>query len=261
LKRNRLIVQRGAIEAFHDLVNGKLARTRNLLVLTVVTGKDSGFGKCVGIHTGVLQLRRLETRFPPIRRVTGSLTLLGASTNYQAFSVAGDGAVIPYTIVDSTNNVWETGTGTYTLSGTTLSRDTILANSSGTTSALNLSAGTKTVFLALPAELTSLDLPATLTTPTQNQSIQANSVAMVESDSYVLPPGFVTTLNSGSVLLLNPPMYPAGNYTPYNYLINGGFDFAQRQAPATLTNLPSSDSSCRRRRFLNAIIEIAHCPI
>lgn len=173
---------------------------------------------------------------------TGTLTLLGAATNYQAFSVAGNGAVVPYTIIDSTNNVWETGTGTYTLSGTTLSRDTILANSSGTTVALNLGSGTKTVILALPAELTSLDLPATLTTPTQNQSVQGNAVAIVEADSYVLPPGFVCTLNSGSVLLLNPPMYPVGNYTPYNYLINGGWDFAQRQAPATLTNVAPIDS-------------------
>ena len=45
---------------------------------------------------------------------------------------------------------WEVGIGTYTASGTTLSRDTILA-SSNSGSAVNFSAGDKDVFVVYPA--------------------------------------------------------------------------------------------------------------
>jgi hypothetical protein len=47
------------------------------------------------------------------------------------------------------------GIGTYTSSGTTLARTTVLANSSGTQpSLLSFSAGTKDVFVTQPAEVT-----------------------------------------------------------------------------------------------------------
>jgi len=81
---------------------------------------------------------------------TGSLTLAGAETNFQSFSsglTSGDQTY--YTIVDSTNTAWETGIGTFT-SPSTLSRDTILA-SSNSGSAVNLGAGTKEVFITIPA--------------------------------------------------------------------------------------------------------------
>lgn len=80
---------------------------------------------------------------------TGTLTLAGASTGFQAFSVIGDGNTTFYTITDGTD--WEVGIGTYTLSGTTLSRDTIL-ESSNSGSAVNWGAGTKDVFCTYPAE-------------------------------------------------------------------------------------------------------------
>lgn len=85
---------------------------------------------------------------------TGTLTLgSAASGGYQAFSVIGDGSTTYYVIQDSTNSAWEVGLGTYTASGTTLSRDTIL-ESSNSGSAVNLAAGTKDVFISLPAERT-----------------------------------------------------------------------------------------------------------
>jgi len=79
---------------------------------------------------------------------TGTITLAGAVSGFQTFSVIGDGNTTYYTIVSGTD--WEVGIGTYTLSGTTLSRDTIL-ESSNAGSAISLT-GTSTVFCTYAAE-------------------------------------------------------------------------------------------------------------
>ena len=80
---------------------------------------------------------------------TGTFTLAGAVSGFQSFSVIGDGNTTYYAIVGGTE--WEVGLGTYTLSGTTLARTTILESSNGGT-AVNFSAGTKNVFVTYPAE-------------------------------------------------------------------------------------------------------------
>jgi hypothetical protein len=82
---------------------------------------------------------------------TGTVTLLGPVTGYVSFSVIGNGNTTYYCISDQGNNNWEVGIGTYTASGTTLSRDTVLDNSAGTTAKINFSAGTQDVFVTLPA--------------------------------------------------------------------------------------------------------------
>jgi hypothetical protein len=85
---------------------------------------------------------------------TGAVTLLGASTGFQSFAVIGNANTTYYTIASQTGGQWEVGIGTYGSSGTTLSRTTVLSNSAGTQpSALDLSAGTKDVFVTYPAEL------------------------------------------------------------------------------------------------------------
>ena len=81
---------------------------------------------------------------------TGTVTLLGASTGFQSFSVIGNGNTTYYTIAGQTGNEWEVGIGTYTSSGTTLARTTVLSSSTGG-SAINFSAGTKDVFVTYPA--------------------------------------------------------------------------------------------------------------
>jgi hypothetical protein len=80
---------------------------------------------------------------------TGTLSLLGAVTGFQSFSAIGNANTTYYTISSSASE-WEVGIGTYTASGTTLSRDTILA-SSNSGAAVNLSAGTKNVYVTYPA--------------------------------------------------------------------------------------------------------------
>jgi len=81
---------------------------------------------------------------------TGTVTLLGASTGYQSFSAVGNGNTTYYTIADQTGAKWEVGIGTYTSSGTTLSRTTVLA-SSNSGSLVSFTAGTKDVFVTYPA--------------------------------------------------------------------------------------------------------------
>ena len=80
---------------------------------------------------------------------TGTITLGNPVAGYQSFADAGvaNGNSVRYTIEDGTN--WEIGAGTYTASGTTLSRGPIDSSSSG--SAINLSGNAK-VFINATAE-------------------------------------------------------------------------------------------------------------
>lgn len=84
---------------------------------------------------------------------TGTVTLAGASTGFQSFSAIGNANSTYYTIAGQGTAEWEVGIGTYTSSGTTLSRDTVLA-SSNAGSKVNFSSGTKDVFVTQPAETT-----------------------------------------------------------------------------------------------------------
>jgi hypothetical protein len=86
---------------------------------------------------------------------TGTVTLLGASTGYQSFSAIGNANTTYYTISAQSGTEWEVGIGTYTSSGTTLARTTVLA-SSNAGSLVNFSAGTKDVFVTQPAETTTV---------------------------------------------------------------------------------------------------------
>ena len=81
---------------------------------------------------------------------TGTITLAGAVTGFQTFAVIGNANTTYYTIAGQGTTQWEVGIGTYTASGTTLSRDTVLA-SSNAGALVNFSAGTKDVFVTYPA--------------------------------------------------------------------------------------------------------------
>jgi len=81
---------------------------------------------------------------------TGTLTLDGAVTSYQSFAAVGNANTTYYTIVNQNAAEWEVGIGTYTSSGTTLARTTVLS-SSNAGSLVNFSAGTKDVWGDYPA--------------------------------------------------------------------------------------------------------------
>lgn len=111
---------------------------------------------------------------------TGTFTLAGAATGFQSFSVIGNGNTTFYCIVDSAAGAWEVGIGTYTSSGTTLSRDTIL-ESSNSGSAVNFGSGSKDVFVTYPAEkavsIDDLNNSISLACPAGNVSFFARSSA------------------------------------------------------------------------------------
>ena len=73
---------------------------------------------------------------------TVSFTLSATTAGYQSFAVIGNGNTTYYSANDGTN--WEVGLGTYSTTGPTLTRTTVLA-SSNSGSAVTFS-GTVTVF-------------------------------------------------------------------------------------------------------------------
>lgn len=79
---------------------------------------------------------------------TGTYTLAGAEVGFQSFSTIGNGNTTYYTVTDGGD--WEVGIGTYTASGTTLARTTILS-SSNSDNAVSWSAGEKFVFVTQPS--------------------------------------------------------------------------------------------------------------
>lgn len=129
---------------------------------------------------------------------TGTVTLLGAVTAYQSFSAIGNGNTTYYTIAGQTGSEWEVGIGTYTSSGTTLSRDTILA-SSNSGSAVNFSAGTKDVWCDYPAKRAIvggegyIENAATVNTSstinTGNNAISGGPVTIASGASVTVPSG------------------------------------------------------------------------
>jgi len=83
---------------------------------------------------------------------TGTITLLGAVEDFESFTAGiGDGNTTYYCIFHESDsyNEWEVGYGTFTASGTTLTRTAI--TSSNGDALESFSAGTKSVFCTLPA--------------------------------------------------------------------------------------------------------------
>ena len=128
---------------------------------------------------------------------TGTLTLLGAVSTYQSFSSGiGNANSTYYVIVNQSAPEWEMGIGTYTTSGSTLSRDTVIS-SSNSGSLVSFSAGTKNVYCDSPA----------------SRSVFQND------NGYI-----ITTLPSSTAGLIEMPFYnenPYGGGTLFYFVVGG----------------------------------------
>lgn len=134
---------------------------------------------------------------------TGTVTLAGAVTGFQTFAAIGNGNITYYTIAGQGTSEWEVGIGTYTASGTTLSRDTVLA-SSNSGSLVNFSAGTKDVFCDYPAGraviggMGYIENAATITTSstinTGNNAISGGPVTVNSGVTVTVPSGSTWTV-------------------------------------------------------------------
>lgn len=136
---------------------------------------------------------------------TGTVTLGGAVTGYQSFAAVGNANTTYYTIAGQGTAEWEVGIGTYTSSGTTLSRTTVLS-SSNAGSLVSFSAGTKDVFVTYPAGQsvngngTVLSAPSGAILPIANGGTGATSAGGALANQY----GFTTTATAaGTTTLTN----------------------------------------------------------
>ena len=97
----------------------------------------------------VLEDRVLETS---TTTGTGPFALLGPTQGFQSFNDGvGNNNSTYYAITNVAAGEYEIGIGTYTLSGSTLSRDIVLAGTYGVGTNVPFVAGTKNVFSTLPA--------------------------------------------------------------------------------------------------------------
>lgn len=165
---------------------------------------------------------------------TGVITLAGAATGFQSFAVIGNTNTTYYCIAGQGTSEWEVGIGTYATSGTTLTRTTVLANSSATQpSALSFAAGTKDVFVTYPSEKSvSLDASG-------NATALGTPVAFVGTNITGLP---LTTGVTGTLPVANGGT-SLTTLTSNNVILGNGASAPTFVAPSTSGNLLTSDGT------------------
>ena len=183
---------------------------------------------------------------------TGTITLAGAVSGFQSFSAVGNGNTTYYAIVGQGNSEWEIGVGTYTSSGTTLSRDTVLSSSAGAPTKTNFSSGTKDVFVTYPAdrsvfsdgtnivpETAAILLPSS--GGTGQSSLTANNVLLGNGTSAVQ---FVAPGTNGNVLTSNGTTWTSGSAP--GFPSGTSMLFVQTSAPTGWTKVTTHDNKALR---------------
>jgi hypothetical protein len=159
---------------------------------------------------------------------TGTVTLGGAVLGFQTFAIIGDGNTTYYAIADPTAGDWEVGIGTYTASGTTLSRTTVL-ESSNSGNFVNFAAGTKNVFCTYPAErAVYLDTAGSAVTVLDIGTLGASTANITTAN---ITSGTVSTTPTNNTDIVN---------KQYADAIASGIHFHEAVALATTTALPAN---------------------
>lgn len=163
---------------------------------------------------------------------TGPLTLAGAVGGFQSFASAFPAAAtanVPYTITDGAGN-WETGHGTYTLSGTSLTRVPTASSNAG--ALVNFPAGTKQVFNTLLASDAIGANTLVQTTGTINIAAgpQNNYEVQLTQNATIAAP---TNLQAGMVINIAIQQPASGG--PYTLAFASVWDFGGAGAPTAST--------------------------
>ena len=171
---------------------------------------------------------------------TGTITLAGASAGFQSFSAIGNGNTTYYTIVDSTAGTWEVGIGTYTSSGTTLSRDTVLS-SSNSGSLVTFSSNSKDVFVTYPSEKSVYEDASNVVVQQSFSAITATSAALTTGTVSTTPASNTDIANKQYVdglvtqgISYHEPVFVESPNTTGN--LNATYNNGTAGVGATLTN-------------------------
>tara|TARA_R110000823_G_scaffold53848_3_gene132378 strand:+ start:210 stop:3233 length:3024 start_codon:yes stop_codon:yes gene_type:complete len=175
---------------------------------------------------------------------TGTITLGAAESGYQTFANAGvsNSDVVRYTIEDG--DAWEIGSGTYTSSGTTLSRTP--TESSGGGSAINLS-GSAVVFVTATAAdflppaanvtLDDTDLVVASATDIQDFADKADAALLRARGTGFTSSYTTATAAAGGTTFAQPAVngeiYSDQGYFPISYAGATGVTVATLSAPST----------------------------
>lgn len=160
---------------------------------------------------------------------TGTYSLAGAVSGFQAFTtVLSNGDTCYYAATDTSGN-WEIGLGTFTTSGTTLARTSVLA-SSNSGSAVSWASGSKTIWLDLPASFLSglMDLTSTQTA-NGAKTFSATIIFSQSSGDAVQSNGYIRVFSNGSngVILDGSGLSPTKNDWNLKQGSDGTFLFDQ----------------------------------
>jgi hypothetical protein len=180
---------------------------------------------------------------------TGTITLANSPpAGFQSFTAVGNGNTTYYTIVNAPQ--WEVGIGTYTASGTTLSRDTVLSSSNGG-SLVDFAAGTKDVFVTYPAERSVYEDAA----GNININITGNAASLAGGASGSIPyqsgTNATTFLASGTGVLINSAGNPSYSMTP-------------SLTQVTVAGNPSTDFQVATKQYVDGLVSSGityHAPV
>lgn len=168
---------------------------------------------------------------------TGTLTLAGAVSGFQSFAAVGNGNTTYYAIADSITGDWEVGIGTYTSSGTTLSRTTVLSSSNGG-ALVSFAANPKDVFVTYPSEKSVYEDAAGVVVQQSFGAITATSAALTTgtisttpaSNTDIVNKQYVDTLAASGIHFHQPVRVES----PTN--LNATYNNGTAGVGATLTN-------------------------
>ena len=171
---------------------------------------------------------------------TGTLTLDGAASGFQSFAAVGNGNTTYYAIVDPITGDWEVGLGTYTSSGTTLSRTTVLS-SSNSGALVNFAANQKDVFVTYPSEKSVYEDASNVVNATSFGAITATSAALTTGTVSTTPASNTDIANKQYVdglvtqgISYHEPVYVESPNTTGN--LNATYNNGASGVGATLTN-------------------------